>query len=192
VLATLLFAIAVRASAQTLPDPNLLLHGELVVQRGRGSIDRQTGKGVLKVRRARLLLGAASNGIDPGAETLFVAIGEDVFTLPAGMLGVSRNGRVFSYRAPRPREARALHAFRLRTRPDGYHDIRLVVSGVDLFRLVLADPVCVPVTVIVGDDEGFVGANVTSPSFPSRSLSVRGTCAACSPFAPAHTTEPCE
>jgi hypothetical protein len=52
-----------------------------------------------------------------------------------------------------------------------------MAAGVDLYRLNFEDPVCLPVTLLVGDDEGFVEASVTTtPPFRSRRLRVPEAC----------------
>jgi hypothetical protein len=164
-------------------------HGVLwIAGRATGSINRRTGNAVLKVRRWILLPVSPSNGIYPDQEPIVIAMGDDSMRLPAGTLKTSRSGKVFSYRArtsttttttaPDTTQGpdRALRRLRVQRFNDGSYALWFTLVGVDLSRLNIQDPVCLPLAVIVGDDDGFTGAVVSSPSFTSRRFNISRAC----------------
>src|SRR5439155_633686 len=76
-----------------------------------------------------------------------------------------------------PTGGRGIRRFRLTHRPaDSFYTVSFKVEGVDLERLNIEDPLCSPLAVIVGDDDGFVSVAVTSPSFVSRRVSLPRIC----------------
>ena len=167
-----------RASAQpaTTATPNY--HGVLDILAARGTISPDTGIATLKIRRWRLLLTQDSNGIFPDQEPTLIALAENNFYLPAGSLKASRGGRVFRYRAPRDAGPRALRSLYITRRPDGAYLVSFTLTGVELSRLTIQDRDCVPMALIVGDDDGFAGARLRRPSFETRRLLVTGDCTA--------------
>src|SRR5439155_18086536 len=67
----------------------------------------------------------------------------------------------------RPADAgpRGFRFFRIARRANGSYRVRFTLIGIDLSALVLQTPVCQPMAVIVGDDDGFTGAFLTRPHF---------------------------
>ena len=92
------------------------------------------------------------------------------------MLKASRNGRVFTYRAPRGTPAPAVKLLRLKLRRDGWYGVDLTLTGVDLTRLMVEDPVCLPTAIIIGDDDGFSGVSFTRRNFFSRRVKIPSDC----------------
>lgn len=188
ILLALLVCAPRMASAQV---PTGSFHGILKVGRGSGSIDRNPddsipdGNSILKVPGWRWQLSPDTNGIDPATEQVTLQVNDTTF-MPLGMLRASRNGRVFSYRVPQPEAPPALRSFRISRRKDGSYTVRFTVTGIDLRSLTLRDPVCYPFTIVVGDDDGFAEAYVTSPSFDSRHLAFAGACPVCDPVHQGH------
>jgi hypothetical protein len=177
VLLTLLL-LPVVAVAQVPPGGSPVYHGALDIVPTFGRLDRKTGLSTLRIRRWRYIVADDTNGLHPESERLIVAIGQgqNDFYLPPGSLASSGGGNVFRYRAPR--EARksptGLRSFRMLKRPAGADcspadpctfRVSFSVAGVDLSALFFNDPICVPVAVIVGDDDGFAVADVASPGF---------------------------
>ncbi len=172
----LVLAAAAPAARAQVSTATPIHHGRLLIRGAAGRIDDSTGIGTLRVRRWLLTLAAGSNGIFPGQEPVVVALGEESYLLPAGSLVPSRNGKVFHYRAPADAGPRAIRSFRIAQRAGGSYRVSFSLIGLDLSRLVLETPVCMPLAVIVGDDDGFTGADLmTRPAF-SRHLTVPRAC----------------
>ena len=71
---------------------------------------------------------------------------------------------------------RGIRSFRIARRASGIYLVSFTLTGVDLSQLVLNNPVCQPLAVIVGDDDGFTGADLmTRPAF-SRHVAVPRAC----------------
>ena len=178
VLAVALMLVAVTARAQISTTATPVYHGKLrIIRPAVGRLDMATGLGTLSVRGWRLKLKEGSNGIFPGEEPVVVALGEESFRLDAGALTPSRNGKVFRYRAPPDAAPRAFRSFRIARRPGGAYMVSFTLIGVDMSILVLQNPApCQPLALIVGDDDGFTGANLmTRPAF-SRHVVVPHRC----------------
>jgi hypothetical protein len=158
----LMLAGPARAQISTSATPTH--HGELDIRPAVGTIDGSTGIGTLRVRSWRLVLADTSNGIFPDREPVVVALGEESFRLDAGSLTPSRNGKVFRYRAP-DAASRGITSFRIVRRANGSYLVSFTLIGVDMSLLVLNTPVCQPMAVIVGDDDGFRGALLRRPHF---------------------------
>jgi len=168
--------LAGRAAAQISTSAVPIFHGTLDVnQPAGGTLDRKTGQVKLRVNRWMFMPVAGSNGIFPSQEPVLVALGEDSFRLEPGSLVSLHGGRVFAYRAPKSVK-RGVRKIRIWPQPDGTYRLRFTLIGADLSRLNIEDPVCVPLAVIVGDDDGFSGVTVTSPSFRSRRIAIPGPC----------------
>jgi len=168
--------LASRAAAQISTSAVPIFHGTLDVnQPAGGTLDRKTGQVKLRVNRWMFMPVAGSNGIFPSQEPVLVALGEDSFRLEPGSLVSLHGGRVFAYRAPKSVK-RGVRKIRIWPQPDGTYRLRFTLIGADLSRLNIEDPVCVPLAVIVGDDDGFSGVTVTSPSFTSRRIAIPGPC----------------
>jgi len=174
-LALTLAAATARAQISTGATP--VYHGTLRILRpGVGTFDTATGIGTLRVRRWRFELKQDSNGIFPDQEPVVVALGDESFRLEAGSLTRSRNGKVFRYQAPHDAGPRGIRSFRIARRASGIYLVSFTLTGVDLSQLVLNNPVCQPLAVIVGDDDGFTGADLmTRPAF-SRHVAVPRAC----------------
>lgn len=71
---------------------------------------------------------------------------------------------------------RAVTYFRLTPQADGTYLVRFKLRGLDLSRLLVEDPVCTPFAVIIGDDDGFSGVAITSPSFRSPRVAIPSNC----------------
>jgi hypothetical protein len=184
VLALVLLVAGERgAVAQLVSPPTPIYHGTLGLLPARGKIDRTTGIASLKVRHARLLLSATSDGVFPDREPILVALGENTFNLGAGMLKASHGGKVLSYRAPR-NDPSGILSFRIwqvvgpgaAGASRGAYGILFTLRGLNIALLDVQDPLCLPMAVIVGDDDGFSGVVLTSPSFQSRHFSIPEGC----------------
>ena len=159
-------------------------HGVLGFLPAKGKIDRTTGIASLKVQHARLLLSPTSDGVFPDREPILVALGDNAFSLGAGMLKASHAGKVLSYRAPRNGDPSGILSFRIwqiagpgaAGASRGAYGIRFTLRGLNLTLLDVQDPLCLPMAVIVGDDDGFSGVVLTSPSFQSRHYSIPRDC----------------
>lgn len=154
-----------------------VFHGVLDVRPVRGRIDPGTGIARLNVRGWLFLTEPGSNGIFPEHEDVLVALGdENTFTIPAGELDASASGRRFSYRAKLASGARGIRSLQLVRRPDTWYKVRFQLQGLDLPALLTQDPVCMPMALIVGDDDGFTGIDLTRRSFTTSRLRVKGAC----------------
>jgi len=165
-----------RASAQPTTKATPIYHGILDILAARGTISPDTGIASLRIRRWRLLLSPDSNGIFPDQEPTVIALAENSFYLTAGSLKASRGGRVFRYRAPRNAGPRSVRSLRITGRRDGTYLVSFTLTGVELSRLTIQNRDCVPMAVIVGDDDGFGGARLRRPSFATRQLLLPGGC----------------
>jgi hypothetical protein len=166
------------AYAQPSTGVSAVYHGGLVIKPSHGRLDRHNGNATLKIGPWPFKLSDGSNGIFPAQEAVLIEIGEDPgFYLPAGMLRPRRKGRSFVYRAKRKTAGpRSILSFRLDAKPDGTYIVRFKLRGLDLSRLLVEDPVCSPFAVIIGDDDGFSGAAITSPSFRSPRVAIPSDC----------------
>jgi len=174
VLATLLAAVAVQAQPVTSADP--VYHGQLTVKPARGTINRRNGNGTLNIRNWTFEPMALSDGVFPGQEPIIVALADDNFRLEAGALHANKKGTVFTYRSTPKKTTRGVTLLRLQKRSDGTWGVKLSLVGLDLSRLNLEDPICRPMAVIVGDDDGFGGVAITSPSWTSKKVEIPATC----------------
>jgi len=170
------------ASSQAPPGGPPVHHGFLdLVPAGHGVLNRTTGNATLTVHGWRYIVADDTNGLRPEWERLIVAIGQgqNDFYLPPGSLKPSRRGRVFRYRAPHGASGPGIRFFRMGRRSDGTYRVSFRVVGIELSSLNFNDPICLPLAVIVGDDDGFATADASSPTFESRFLKVSsGTCKA--------------
>jgi hypothetical protein len=174
------------ASAQEPPGGPPLYHGVLdLARKGHGVLDRTTGYATLAVRGWRYIVSDETNGLRPESERLIIAIGsgQNDLYLPPGALRPDRKRRVFRYRArtasgagTMPRADPRIRFFRMARRPDGYR-VSFRVRGIELSSLNFNDPVCLPLAIIVGDDDGFGTGDASSPTFNSRRVKVSsGVC----------------
>lgn len=174
-LAAILFGVCLPALGHAQPSTVIapLFHGALELRPAAGRID-PSGNATLTLRGWTVRPTADSNGIFPSAEPILVAIGENTFRIESGDLNEVRQG-VFIYRADRS-VRRGVRVMRLRVRGDGSYALNLSLNGVELSRLALQDPACVPTAIVVGDDDAFAGLSFTRRSFRARRLRVRETC----------------
>jgi hypothetical protein len=136
-----------------------------------GTIDRTSGNATLKVTHSwRLLLDPEqSNGIYPDQEPIIVALNNDTFFLAAGSLKASRDGKTFSYRAHLKRGDRGIQSISIRRMQEGAYGVRFTLFGTELSSLIFSDPQCLPMAVIIGDDDGFTGIDITTaPRYRSK------------------------
>ncbi|HYV56645.1 MAG TPA: hypothetical protein VE911_03830 [Candidatus Nitrosopolaris sp.] len=173
-----------RAIAQVVSPPTPIYHGVLGFLPAKGKIDRATGTASLKVQHARFLLSPTSDGIFPDREPILIALGpNNTFGIDAGMLKPSHKGKVLTYRAPKSTTSGIL-SFRIwqiagpgaAGASRGAYGLRFTLKGLNVALLNVQDPLCLPMAVIVGDDDGFSGVVLTSPSFQSKTLSVPRDC----------------
>jgi len=159
------------------PAVRPVFHGTLQLLPASGRIDRRTGSTTLVVSRWTFIPNPDSNGMHPEQEPVLIALGDDSFLIGGGALHVSHGGRLFTYHGPRPQHGRGVRSFRMHHNPeDSFYTVSFRLMGVDFQRLNVEDPLCRPLAVIVGDDDGFVDVSVTSPSFSSRRVSLPRTC----------------
>jgi hypothetical protein len=185
-LAAVVLLLALPAAAQDTPPPggSPVFHGVLEVLPASGTINRATGDAVLRLHRWRLLLEPQSNGIFPDRERVVIAVGNgglNTFFLPPGSLVSRRHGKVFTYRAPRGTV-------------QGIKSIRIVAVSTDLLAgaiyrvdatmvgVILSDllfttrPDCMPLAVIVGDDDGFSGIQLAEKNPGGPRIRVANAC----------------
>jgi hypothetical protein len=184
-LAGLTLAAAVSAPRAQVTTATPVHHGRLLIRPAAATIDNTTGIGKLRIRQWRLQLAEGSNGIFPGSEPIVVAAGEESFVLPQSPTP-SHNGKVFRYRAPAGAGPRAFSFFLIKRRPNGAcapgidrpcYSVSFTLTGIDLSQLVLQNPVCLPLAVIVGDDDGFSGVDLTRRGhFNSPHVAIPRTC----------------
>jgi hypothetical protein len=177
--AALLLLAAASAFAQPAPGTDAVYHGLLGVRSAAGRFDPLTGNGTLSFPRWRILPTPSSNGVFPAEEPLLIQLGDfNQYTLPAGSLTAAKNGSRFSYRAPKGAGERVIKRMVLKRRADGSWAVRFVMTGLELSRLVIEDPVCLGMAFIIGDDDFFSGVNLTRKSFTARRVKVDGECEA--------------
>jgi hypothetical protein len=175
-VALLVALAAASASAQPVTTATPIYHGHLDVLPARGTIDPTTGMATLKVHGWRFLPVTDSDGVYPDQEPILIALAENNFYLAAGAVKGTRHETRFRYRAPRNTTTRGIRSLRLLERHDGTYLLSFTLTGVDLSQLTIADRACVPMALIVGNDDGFYGARLRRPSFTSRALFVPGGC----------------
>ncbi len=164
------------ASAQAPGGVRPIYHGLLDIVAAHGRFDVDTGDASLRVRRWRFLPSPSSDGIFPDREPVLIALGDNSFLLPAGSVERSRNGRVFRFRAMVDAAPQPIRMFRLVARRDGSYSVSFTLVDLVLTGLLFQDPICLPMAVIVGDDDGFSGADLTRRTFSSPHLRLAGAC----------------
>lgn len=177
-LAALVVVLAAAAArAQTAPVADGIFHGLLDVRAATGRFDPDVGTASLTVPRWRLLVVPESNGLYPDQEPIIVQLGDfNQYPLDAGLMRAARNGRTFSYRAPRNAPERGIRRLRLKRLGDGSWAVRMVLSELELSRLIIEDPVCLGMAIIIGDDDFFTGVNLTRKTFDAKRVRVSGEC----------------
>lgn len=156
-LAGLALAAIVLATGSVAFAQASVYHGFLTIRRAGGTIDPSTGVSSVAVKRWSFLLTPNSNGLQPDQEPVIVAVGDgERLVLPAGSLTASKNGRTFAYRDKTI--TRGIRSFRIwRGKDPSLWQVRFQVVGIDLSALTINYPDCLPMAVIVGDDDGFSG-----------------------------------
>ena len=170
----LLVTLPVVAAAQVSTSAIPVYHGGLTIRPAHGVINEDTGSASFTAGPWVLSPVNEANGVFPSQEPILIAIGEESFRLEPGMVQANRKGRRFTYRAPKGL-TRGIRQLRIQLQRDGSYAFRFSLKNVDLSRMRISDPVCVPMALIVGDDDGFTGVDLTSNGF-SRRLTVRGRC----------------
>jgi hypothetical protein len=177
-LATALLAVAALATSSLATPPTYL--GKLRIDRkSRGHVDPNTGNAAFVVKGWTLLPAPGSNGIDPAHEVIDIAMGDsENFLIPAGKMKSSKNGKRFWYTDKTDRGVRSIH---LVLNPDGSFRVKFSLAGADFSRLLLLNrPAtdCVPVAIIIGDDDGFAGVTFELPKLSPLSglLMIPGSC----------------
>jgi hypothetical protein len=145
-----------------------VFHGSLVLARGVGSFEQQSGAARFTVRHWRMTLADGSNGVFPSEEPIVIAVGADQFRLEPGALVADRRGRRFRHRVAKGAAARGILRLDIRERSATEYDLTFTLADVQLFPLTQSAPVCMPLAVIVGDDDGFSGVDFDRPGFPAR------------------------
>lgn len=135
-------------------------HGCLYVRFAGGPFDRASGEAMLRVPGWRFTRAADSNGLSPDREQLVIALGENEYTLDAGALHASRSGKSFSYHAAKGTPPPAIKRLRVKLRKDGTYATRFTLSGLALEQLINADGLCLPMALIIGDDDFFSGVRL--------------------------------
>jgi hypothetical protein len=179
-LAALVAAPAV-GRAQGVP----IYHGVLAIRPAnglfeKGGLDNSSGIASLRVKNWILNLAQGSNGIAPDKEPIIIAVGEtEKLVIPAGQVKASKNGKRFVYRNPTAtRGVRLFQMRRLKDDGDGTPRYRLTFAlSVDLSFVLSEYPLCSPMAVIVGDDDGFSGIELDRPGgFSKPRVRVDGPC----------------
>jgi hypothetical protein len=176
---TLSVSTAAPGRAQIAPSPDPIYHGVLRINPAVATLDLSTGTATIKVRRWGLLLNPQeSNGIYPDQEPILLALGEaDRFYLAAGSLKPMRRGKGWTYRSDLKADDRGIKSLTIKRLPDGSYLVRFTLVGVDLSRLIFElEGVCVSTAVIVGDDDGFTGINVTRKNTRTRRVLIPDEC----------------
>jgi hypothetical protein len=156
-------------------------HGVLGVRPTTGAFDKNVGIASLRVRSWILGLAANSNGIAPDKEAIIIAVGDtEKLVVPAGQVKASKNGKTFVYRIPKvTRGVRLLKIRRLKNDGDGTarYSFTFSLVNIDLSFMVDQYPLCTPMAIIVGDDDGFSGIELDRPGGFTRSrVRVDGAC----------------
>jgi hypothetical protein len=172
-LAVLVLATAAVTAAQESP----VFHGFLTIRRAAGTIDPTTGVSSVNIRRWSFLLTPNSNGMQPDVEPIIVAVGDaERLVLPAGSMAASKNGRKFTFQDKTI--TRGIRAMRIwRGKDPTLWQVRVQLVGIDLSALTINYPDCLPMAVIVGDDDGFSGVEFNRVGgFTGKGIRIVGFC----------------
>jgi hypothetical protein len=172
-----LLAVPATTWAQAAP----VYHGVLSVRPAAGGFDKNVGTASLRVRNWVLNLKSTSNGIAPDKEPIIIAVGDtEKLVVPAGQVKASKSGKTFVYRNPTvTRGVRLLKIRRLKDDGDGTARYRFsfTLTNIDLSFIVYQFPMCSPMAIIVGDDDGFSGVQLDRPGgFSHSRVRVDGAC----------------
>jgi hypothetical protein len=173
---TLVVALLVWATPLLAGPP--VYHGILGVRPAGGGIDRDTGVIGLNVAKWNFRLDPGSDGLFPADEPVVIALGEtEQFLLPAGSLVPNAKGTRFTYRNPDRKVARGIRLFQVWQLKDGTWNVKFKIAGLQASRLTFEFPVCESMAVIIGDDDGFTGVELTRPGgLSGKRVKLRGAC----------------
>src|SRR5262249_12397333 len=134
----------------------------------------------LRVRNWVLNLAMGSNGIFPDKEPIIIAVGDtEKLVIPAGQVKASKNGKRFAYHNPSTtRGVQMLQIRRLKDDGDGTPRYRLTSSAnIDPPFILPESPLCTPMAVTIGADDGSWGVELDRPGgFSSTRVRVDGAC----------------
>jgi len=178
-VASLVALLAIPATTRAQAAP--VHHGVLTVRPAGGAFDKTVGIASLRVQGWVLTLARDSNGIAPDTEPIIIAIGEtEKLVVPAGQVKATKNRKSFLYHNPKvDRGVKLLRIRRLKNDGDGTPRFRFTftLTSIDLSFMVDQYPLCSPMAVIVGDDDGFSGVDLDRPGGFTRSrIRVEGAC----------------
>jgi hypothetical protein len=173
--AALLLLVSALGAARSAAAVDVDFSATLAVRPARGTLDVATGAATLAVKRWRLTPAPASDGMDPAAEPIVLALGSDEVTLPAGLVRAVAPGRRYAFRDNTV--ARGLKRLKLTRRADGVWLVSLRAVGLDLTPLVNQYPLCLALGIAIGNDQGASGVDLDRPrGAGSRRLKLRGFC----------------
>ena len=172
----ILVALALGLGLGTSAGAQDINSGQLRVTRAaKGKINLDSGQASFKIRGWEILLADDTDGVDPATETITIGLGEERFLIPTEDVRVSKNGKKFTYRAKVDRGVQLLTMVMTK---EGPIRVTAKLAGVDLSAMLIRDPpLCLPMAVIIGNDDGFSGVSFDRPRpFPSKLLSIPGFC----------------
>ena len=176
-LAAVLVALAGRSWAQ---NATPIFHGVLGIRPAVGTINKNVGIANIKIRGWDLSLYPTSNGISPTTEQIIIAIGDsERLVIQAGSVKSSRNGKRFTFNDPKaPRGVRSLKIVQYSKGCLGLacYKVSFSLVQIDLSSLVLESPVCTPMAIIIGDDDGFSGVQLARPGLVGSKFRVQSSC----------------
>lgn len=163
-----LAGLALLLSAWSVHAGPPIYHGVLGIRPAGGGIDSLSGKISLNVKNWTFRLDPGSDGLFPSNEPIVFALGDtEQWLLPAGALVPNRKGNRFTYVNPNKKLDRGIRLFRVVLAKDGSWRVKFKVVGVEVPRLTVQSPICEPLAVIIGDDDGFSGVRLTRPDGPN-------------------------
>jgi len=176
-LAAVLVAVAGRSWAQ---NATPIFHGVLGIRPALGTIEKNVGIANLRVKGWNLVLAPTSNGISPATEQIIIAVGDsERLVIQAGSVRASRNGKRFTFNDPKtPRGVRSLKIVQYTKGCVGLacYKVSFSLVQIDLSTLVLESPVCTPMAIIIGDDDGFSGVQLARPGLVGSKIRVQSSC----------------
>jgi len=172
------FTLALVLCATPLLAAPPVYHGVLGIRPAGGSIDQDSGVIGLNVGKWNFRLDPSSDGLFPADEPVLIALGDtEQFLLPAGSLVPNARATRFTYRNPGKKIARGIRLFRVWQAKDGTWNVKFKVAGIQASRLTFEYPVCEKMAVIIGDDDGFTGVELTRPGgLAGKRVKLRGAC----------------
>jgi hypothetical protein len=178
-LRTAITAAALVLAATPLWAAPPIYHGALNIRPASGPIDAETGVMGLTVKRWTFRLDPGSDGVFPAEEQVLIALGDiEQYVLPAGFLEPNAKGNRFTYENPLGDNLRrGIKWFRAARAKDETWKVAFKLVGVAASRLTFEFPVCEKMAVIIGDDDGFSGVELTRPGGLSGSrVKLKGAC----------------